>query len=90
VPPRILAQDKELPIWLRSKTDYDIWQRDSLWMYFSALALDSPALTLIALWDGGPADGPGGTKHLFELVKSHGHKVERLAAERLKENASTA
>src|SRR5262245_42729460 len=30
VPPRVLAESKELPRWLVVKKDYDIWQRNNL------------------------------------------------------------
>jgi hypothetical protein len=56
-------------------------------MLFNALALDAKSLTLIALWDNGPADGPGGTRDLVAQVTSRGHKVDRLPAERLRELA---
>jgi len=81
--PRVLAEDKPLPIWLSTKADYQIWSRNNLWMLFNALALNARSLTLIALWDGGPADGPGGTKDLVQLVTARGDKVDRLPAEQL-------
>jgi len=81
--PRVLAEDKALPIWLSTKADYQIWSRNNLWMLFNALALNARSLTLIALWDGGPADGPGGTKDLVQLVTARGDKVDRLPAEQL-------
>jgi hypothetical protein len=84
VPPRELSDSTQLPIWLRSKKGYSIWQRNNLWMLFNALALHLP-LTLIALWDQGPADGPGGTTDLVAQVNDRGQKVIRLEAERLKE-----
>ena len=84
VPPRELADSTQLPVWLRSKKDYTIWQRNNLWMLFSALALNLP-LTLVALWDQGPADGPGGTTDLVAQVDGRGQKVVRLEAERLKD-----
>jgi hypothetical protein len=84
VPPRELSESTQLPIWLRSKKDYSIWQRNNLWMLFNALVLHLP-LTLIALWDHGPADGPGGTTDLVAQVNDRGQKVIRLEAERLKE-----
>jgi hypothetical protein len=87
VTPRILGETRDLPVWLRSQTDYNIWQRNSLWMLFNALALDASAVTLIALWDGGPADGPGGTRDLVKQMSDRGHKVDRLPAERLKQLA---
>lgn len=84
VAPRVLAESKELPKWLRPRRDYGIWQRNNLWMLFNALALDAKSLTLIALWDQGRADGPGGTEDLVFQVQSRGHKVVRLPAEELK------
>ena len=84
VPPRELGDSIQLPVWLRSKKEYSIWQRNNLWMLFNALALDLP-LTLLALWDQGPADGPGGTKDLVAQVDGRGQKVVRLEAERLRE-----
>ena len=57
-------------------------------MLFNALALDLP-LTLIALWDQGPADGPGGTRDLVAQVRDRGQKIERLPAEQLKALATT-
>ena len=83
VRPRVLADEKTLPAWLIGKADYQIWSRNNLWMLFNALALNARSLTLIALWDKGPADGPGGTKDLVELVTARGHKVDRLPAEQL-------
>lgn len=82
--PRILGETRELPKWLRSRAGYGIWQRNNLWMLFNALSLDARSLTLIALWDQGKADGPGGTEDLVLQVQSRGHKVVRLPAEELK------
>ena len=84
VPPRILGATRELPKWLRSRPDYGIWQRNNLWMLFNALSLDAGSLTLIALWDQGKADGPGGTEDLVFQVQSRGHKLLRPPAEELK------
>lgn len=67
-----------LPLWLRSKDNYSIWQRNNLWMLFNAVAeacdekTGDPNLTLIALWDGAGGDGPGGTGDLVEKVRSLG------------------
>jgi tetratricopeptide repeat protein len=82
--PRVLADAEELPRWLAPKKDYGIWQRNNLWMLFHALALDAAALTLIALWDKGKADGPGGTEDLIDQVTARGLKYLRLPAEQLK------
>lgn len=86
---RILSEATEagedllyLPAWLRDKPRYNIWQRNNLWMLFNALAescdekTGDPNLTLIALWDGGGGDGPGGTQDLVEKVKALGARCE--------------
>jgi hypothetical protein len=88
--PRVLEerQTTQLPNWLQGRKDYDIWRRNNLWMLFNALALDLP-LTLVALWDQGPADGPGGTRDLVAQVRERGQKIERLPAEQLKSLATT-
>src|SRR5262249_11635275 len=71
-----------LPIWLRSKPQYGIWQRNNLWMLFNALdeAYDpttgDPNIALIALWDGESGDGPGGTRDLIDKVQQLGASVE--------------
>ena len=87
---RILSSNTEaakndveyLPAWLRDKPNYNIWQRNNLWMLFNALTegcdekTGDPNLTLIALWDGKEGDGPGGTGHLVEKVKNLGARCE--------------
>jgi hypothetical protein len=78
------AKDDEdyLPAWLWSKEKYGIWQRNNLWMLFNSLdeacdpKTDDPNLTLIALWDGADADGPGGTGDLVEKVQTLGARHE--------------
>lgn len=66
-----------LPAWLRSKPDYDIWQRTNLWMLHNALAAGGDdCVTLIALWDEKPTgDGPGGTSHLVAKAEGRGAKT---------------
>ena len=54
------------------------------YVLFNALSLDAGSLTLIALWDQGKADGPGGTEDLVFQVQSRGHKLLRPPAEELK------
>jgi hypothetical protein len=83
----VLAESEQLPRWLRGKKDYSIWERNNLWMLFNALALNADNLTLLALWDGGKSDGPGGTEDLVQQVKSRGHKSIVLPADTLKQLA---
>ncbi len=88
--PRTLAQTPELPAWLTGLSDYSLWQRNNLWVLFNALALNPRDLTLVALWDGADADGPGGTDDLVRQVRARGKKVELLPADRLKHLRSPA
>jgi hypothetical protein len=78
-----------LPAWLREKRNYNIWQRNNLWMLFNALAegcdekTGDPNLTLIALWDGAEGDGPGGTADLVRKVKKLGARSEIINTKEL-------
>jgi len=38
-------------------------------MLYSALAYGLERLSFVALWNGEPGDGPGGTEHMVELVR---------------------
>lgn len=86
LPRRELATSEQLPRWLRGKPGYDIWQRSNLWMLHNALALGKNRITLIALWDGRPGDGPGGTEHMVEKARARGAKVVILDTRRLFES----
>ena len=84
VPPRVLADSKELPRWLADRKNYDIWQRNNLWMMFNALAEGARGLTLIALYNRArDADGPGGTAHLVDVASNWGFKTVELDAQQL-------
>jgi tetratricopeptide (TPR) repeat protein len=82
--PRILAESKDLPSWLRERQDYGIWQRADKWMLYNALAIHGKHLTLITLWDTGDDDGPRGIDQLLFEVSARGYKMVRLPAELLK------
>jgi hypothetical protein len=49
-----------------------------LWLLETALAFGADRLCCICLWDGGGADGPGGTRHLVEAVRAAGGRVLRI------------
>lgn len=74
-PPRILGDSEQLPRWLREKPDYNIWQRNNLWMLYNAMAEGAENVTLIALWNGEAGDGPGGAKDLVQQATSRGAKT---------------
>jgi hypothetical protein len=79
----VLAQSTELPKWLQFKRGYDIWQRNNLWLLGEALCLAPKNLTVVALWDGEPGDGPGGTEHMVSLAKERGARIVRLDTRQL-------
>ena len=83
VPRRELGESKELPRWLQSKPDYSIWQRNNLWMLYNALARGSRYATLIALWDGGTGDGPGGTQDMVNRANESGAKALILPTKKI-------
>ena len=84
VPPRVLADSKELPRWLADKRGYDIWQRNNLWLVFNALAEGARNLTLVVLYNRErDPDGPGGTAHLVEFASKWGFKAVELDAREL-------
>ena len=56
----------------------DAFVRANLWLLDSALAFGADKLVCICLWDGGGGDGPGGTRHLVEAVRSAGGRVVRI------------
>jgi Sulfatase-modifying factor enzyme 1 len=70
-----LADKKKMPIWLQAKENYDIWQRNNLWMLHHALHRGGRNTTLIALWDGGGGDGPGGTKDMITQARALGART---------------
>lgn len=45
------------------------YERNNLWQLYSALIWGAEKVNFIALWNGKPGDGRGGTKHMFETVK---------------------
>jgi hypothetical protein len=52
----------------------DPFERCNQWLLDSALAPGLP-LHFICLWDGGGADGPGGTRHMVEQVRQQAGQV---------------
>ncbi len=71
----ILSETRDMPQWLEHENDkYSFWQRNNLWTMYTAMAAGGRNITLLALWDGKDADGPGGTKHMIEEVEKVGAK----------------
>ena len=53
----------------------DPFVRGNEWLLDHALAFGADRLHCICLWDGGGSDGPGGTRHMVEAVRSRGGRV---------------
>jgi hypothetical protein len=76
IPVDTLFEDNELPDWLRPKCDsYSIWERNNLWLLYSALVNGGENMTLIALWDEKKGDATGGTEHMVKEAKDRGADV---------------
>jgi hypothetical protein len=61
----------------------NIWQRTNLWMLDSVLSHEGSNITVIVLWDGNAADGPGGTKDMVKQARAVGAHVVHLDAAKL-------
>ncbi|MDZ4799345.1 MAG: tetratricopeptide repeat-containing protein [Bryobacteraceae bacterium] len=72
---QVLCPGKELPVWMRNLSGYDVWQRTNIWLMEEGLSCGARALSLLALWDGKAGDGPGGTKDLVDLARKYGIQV---------------
>ena len=79
----MLQQSEGRPRWLTDKaTDY-MWERNNMWMMFSAVATGRDR-TLLALSNcQGEADGPGGTNHQVAKAAKGGFKPIELDAREL-------
>lgn len=56
----------------------DPWERGNRWLLDSAMGYGAQRLRFITLWDGGGADGPGGTKHMVDEVRRAHGQVLRI------------
>ena len=65
------------------KNQVAVYGRATLWMLHSALALGSAGTTVIALWNGEPADGPGGVDDVVRNARSSGARVVILDTNKL-------
>ena len=64
-----------LPSWVDLRRDTSSWQRTNRWILHHALAR-AEDVTLVALWDGKPARGPGGVSHMVELAQAWGAAID--------------
>jgi hypothetical protein len=45
------------------------YERNNLWLLYTALSMGPEKVRFICLWDGKGGDGPGGTKHMHDSVR---------------------
>lgn len=79
-PARILQSSEDLPDWLADLKNYSVWSRNNLWILTRGLVYGGANMTLLALWDGKPGDGPGGTEDMVAQATERGARVVRLKA----------
>lgn len=56
----------------------DPFERANLWLLYTALACGVDKVHFICLWNGGGGDGPGGTAHMYNEVKTRTGRVTWL------------
>jgi hypothetical protein len=59
------------------------FQRCNLWMLDAALAHSAGKVRFVCLWDGEGGDGPSGTRHMVEAVRSRGGQVRWIDVRKL-------
>jgi hypothetical protein len=61
----------------------DPFERCNLWLLYTTLSWGVARARFICLWNGGGGDGPGGTEHLYNEVKTRTGQVTWLDTRRL-------
>lgn len=56
-----------------------IYERCNRWMAYLALGCGAATVRGIVVWDGKPGDGPGGTGHLYEVLREYGIPVDVIS-----------
>ncbi len=73
----ILPRERETP------DGADAYEQNNIWMLEAAERYGADKVEFICLWNGQAGDGPGGTKHLMEEVRSKGGRVIWLDTRKL-------
>jgi SMODS and SLOG-associating 2TM effector domain 1/Protein of unknown function (DUF4231)/Tetratricopeptide Repeats-Sensor len=72
----ILARADQRPTWLQGRAGYSTWQRSNRWILHHAWATTTVnRVTVLALWNGEPGDGPGGTADMVNTAQAGGADV---------------
>jgi hypothetical protein len=56
----------------------DAYERNNGWMLDSALRFGAGKVDFVCLWNGEGGDGPGGTRHMMDAVRSRGGRTSWL------------
>ena len=56
----------------------DAYERNNRWMLDSALRFGAGKVDFVCLWNGEGGDGPGGTRHMMDAVRSRGGRTSWL------------
>ncbi len=72
----ILARSDRLPPWLQGRVGYSTWQRSNQWILHHAWATTTvDRVTVLALWNGEPGAGQGGTANMVDIAQARGADV---------------
>ena len=61
-----------------TRKDEDPYERNNAWMLEAATRFGSEKVEFICLWNGEGGDGPGGTRHMMDAVRSRGGRTTWL------------
>ncbi|MES2564066.1 MAG: hypothetical protein V4637_15235 [Pseudomonadota bacterium] len=61
----------------------DPFERNNLWMLHEAHAIRGANIVFICVWNGEEGDGPGGTRHMMDLVRHAGGVAHWIDIRRL-------
>ena len=78
---QVLEEDARSPAWLPDCGEDYVWQRGNEWMLHAARSVSGSEVTLLALWDGRPAAGPGGAGDMVRLAEAQGLGVVVIQTE---------
>lgn len=77
-PPQVMPADLEALPGLRIPEDAGPYERCNLWLLHTALQWGADKLRFLCLWNGGGADGAGGTAHMYNEVRRRDGQVTWL------------
>ena len=80
---RLFGYDRLLSF-AHGPTSVNPYERNNLWLLYTALSMGPEKVRFICLWDGKGRDGPGGTKHMYDEVLKRSGQVRVIDPKGLK------